>query len=340
MNETDRSRELERFAVQSALRAAWTTELWIPADPDYGFVDYFEAAAARNLGLLGGFEELAEDVDRRGILPQSDSDQSRLVTDGGQVESDPERCWRCGRAASMATSKDEYLFGIVCDRADCKRVKQAFLDEYKRFWAAASLPVDGPGSGRPSAWSPDGRITSCGALDGDGQVAYPTPGTMQVCTDGGQVGDGADRSTHLGESGLWIPPELREFQGQIVFRTPRSTIQHFQSGGGQMDGYYGLIDESHFGAPDEFRDPNNPDLAPDRVSIKPQGENAVVLDVDLNAEVRCDGGTSHGYIATAPKFRECDPIYTQSYPTPQDENPNTEVRIASWSDTDGNGGDS
>jgi len=82
-DDTERPGELERFAVECALNAAWATEFWIPAEPDYGFVDYVEAAAARNLGLLRGFEDLAEDATRRGILPQTDSDQARLVTDGG-----------------------------------------------------------------------------------------------------------------------------------------------------------------------------------------------------------------------------------------------------------------
>jgi hypothetical protein len=80
----DRAEELNRFALECALRAAWATEFWKPGDPDYGFVSYLEAAAARNIGLLRGFEELADDVDRRGILPQSDTDQARLVTDGGR----------------------------------------------------------------------------------------------------------------------------------------------------------------------------------------------------------------------------------------------------------------
>jgi hypothetical protein len=78
--------ELERFAIDRALTAAWGTEFWIPAEPDYGFVDYFEAAATRNLGLLSGFEDLAEDASRRGIIPQTDSDQAQLVTDGGTDE--------------------------------------------------------------------------------------------------------------------------------------------------------------------------------------------------------------------------------------------------------------
>lgn len=90
--------------------------------------------------------------------------------------------------------------------------------------------------------------------------------------------------THLGEDGLWIPPELREFDSQVVIRTPRGTVQHF--GDGPLDAYYGLVDESAFGEVDEFRDPKNPELAPNRVSIKPQGEDAVTLEVDLNPEVR------------------------------------------------------
>ena len=86
--------------------------------------------------------------------------------------------------------------------------------------------------------------------------------------------------THLGELGLWIPPELRDFEAQVVFRTPRATIQHFESDGGHLDPYYGLIDESHFGDPEDMMDPRNPYLAPNRVSIKPQGEDPITLEVD------------------------------------------------------------
>lgn len=102
----------------------------------------------------------------------------------------------------------------------------------------------------------------------------------------------ADGSTHVDDDGLRIPPELRDFQSQVVFRTPRCTIQHFESGEGQLDPYYGLIDESHFGDVETFTDPKNPELAPDRVSIKPQGEDAVILDVDIysDPEVVADGG--------------------------------------------------
>lgn len=84
---TERSGDLERFAVDRALRAAWVSEFWSPADQEYGFVDYFEATAARNLLLLAGLQEIGEDMDRRGIVPQSDGEQARLVTDGGTEQS-------------------------------------------------------------------------------------------------------------------------------------------------------------------------------------------------------------------------------------------------------------
>lgn len=93
----------------------------------------------------------------------------------------------------------------------------------------------------------------------------------------------AESTTHLDDGGLWIPPELREFTTQVIFRTPRSTIQHFQSDGGELEPFYGMIDESHFG--DLDTDLLNPELAPFQVSIKPQGEDPVVLDMEVDADV-------------------------------------------------------
>ena len=102
--------------------------------------------------------------------------------------------------------------------------------------------------------------------------------------------DGGLRETHIGESGLFVPQDLREFQGQIVFRTPRSTIQHF--GSTDLDAYYGMIQAGDFGKPDQFRDPKNPNLAPDRLTIKPQGEEPVEFVVETDPDVRCDGGST------------------------------------------------
>lgn len=98
-----------------------------------------------------------------------------------------------------------------------------------------------------------------------------------------------DRETHVDdERGLFVPEDLRAFDGQIVFRTPRATIQHF--GSQPLEGYYGMIRADQFGDIDEMRDPKNPDLAPDRVRIKPQGEPAVELTVDVDPQLRTDGG--------------------------------------------------
>jgi hypothetical protein len=79
------------------------------------------------------------------------------------------------------------------------------------------------------------------------------------------------------DHGLWIPPAVREFEKQIVFRTPRATLQHF--GADDLDPYYAMIGRDSFGDPEEMYDPQNPELAPNQVSIKPQGEDPIVYEV-------------------------------------------------------------
>ena len=79
----ERPRDLEVFAVECALDAARRTELSRPAYLYFGYIDYVEAAATRNIGLLRGFEDLAETAQQRGILPSVEGEQARLVTDGG-----------------------------------------------------------------------------------------------------------------------------------------------------------------------------------------------------------------------------------------------------------------
>jgi len=41
-----------------------------------------------------------------------------------------------------------------------------------------------------------------------------------------------------------------------------------------------MITEDLFGDPEEMRDPQNPELAPNRVSIKEQGTDAIVFEVE------------------------------------------------------------
>lgn len=44
--------------------------------------------------------------------------------------------------------------------------------------------------------------------------------------------------------------------------------------------------------PTEMRDPQNPYLAPDCVEIKPQGKAPTKMVVELDPDVRCDGGNT------------------------------------------------
>lgn len=102
--------------------------------------------------------------------------------------------------------------------------------------------------------------------------------------ENGTYTDGIERTTYIDEDGLRIPPELRDFDSQFVIRTPRSTIQHF--GTKPMEPFYPLVSAKDFGSADEFDDPKNPELAPDKVSFKPQGEDAVTYTVDTDTDNR------------------------------------------------------
>lgn len=87
------------------------------------------------------------------------------------------------------------------------------------------------------------------------------------------------------DKGLFVPTRLRG-EGQIIFRTPRATIQMF----GDIGAYYGLIDETHFGSLEDLESAQNPDLAPDQCKIKRAGEEPVVLAVEIHPDVITDGG--------------------------------------------------
>lgn len=73
------------------------------------------------------------------------------------------RCWRCGRATTVGARK-MYVFGPVCDRAECKRVRQAFDPAYQMFWFAASPPAENGDPGRASSFGFSGERTGCRGL--------------------------------------------------------------------------------------------------------------------------------------------------------------------------------
>jgi len=84
------------------------------------------------------------------------------------------------------------------------------------------------------------------------------------------------------DRGLWVPPRFREFGQGVVFRTPRGTVQHY--GSRPLDPFYGMVREDDFGSPDDFRDCQNPDLAPNKVSIKLYGEDAETFELEVAAD--------------------------------------------------------
>jgi len=108
-----------------------------------------------------------------------------------------------------------------------------------------------------------------------------TPDTQSAADS---VNDDESRELHIGENGLWIPPEIRGFEKQVVFRTPRATIQHF--GSGDLEPYYGMIDATHFGQEDEMDSLQNPELLPNTVSIKEQGQPAKTFPVNTDPDVK------------------------------------------------------
>lgn len=63
------------------------------------------------------------------------------------------RCWRCGRSTNQWWG-DEYLFGPICDRADCRRIKEGLSNRWRQWNCHTSLGFNG----KPSCWSADGEV--------------------------------------------------------------------------------------------------------------------------------------------------------------------------------------
>lgn len=73
-------------------------------------------------------------------------------------QDDITRCHRCGRATQQHWGQ-RYVFGAICDRADCRRVKEAIGEEFKLWNVRHHHPVEGH-DGVPSWWTPDGEVTT------------------------------------------------------------------------------------------------------------------------------------------------------------------------------------
>lgn len=84
------------------------------------------------------------------------------------------------------------------------------------------------------------------------------------------------------DMGLWLPEDMRDFDRQVVFRTPSMTTQHY--GSDPLGIHYPLVRPGSFGDAEELRDARNPELAPNLVSIKKEGEEAEVFEVELHEE--------------------------------------------------------
>lgn len=68
---------------------------------------------------------------------------------------DASRCHRCGRAVAPGNGTG-YVYGIICNRADCHRVNQALSPRFAWFWFKTRLPTqDSPG--RAASYTLDGE---------------------------------------------------------------------------------------------------------------------------------------------------------------------------------------
>lgn len=85
------------------------------------------------------------------------------------------------------------------------------------------------------------------------------------------------------DMGLWLPEDMRDFDRQIVFRTPAMTMQHYRDDA--LGIHHPLIRPVSFGDTDDMRDPKNPELAPNRVSIKKEGHEPEIFEVGVKEKV-------------------------------------------------------
>lgn len=64
-------------------------------------------------------------------------------------------CWHCGRPVPEWHGTS-YVFGMVCRRAECEKIKAALSPRFMWFWFRA-CPPDPDGPGRPGSFNRDGE---------------------------------------------------------------------------------------------------------------------------------------------------------------------------------------
>jgi len=85
-----------------------------------------------------------------------------FATDGGQPDGgipqigETEPCHICGRA-TRSNHKTRFVFGLICERAECQRVKTV-LEEQRLWNFQIHLPTHGH-DGVPSWWDFDGEVS-------------------------------------------------------------------------------------------------------------------------------------------------------------------------------------
>jgi len=67
------------------------------------------------------------------------------------------RCHRCGRPTARCREIDEYVFGVICGRADCQRVEEMLAEQFRCQEASWATPGERWYCG-PSAWTPDAEV--------------------------------------------------------------------------------------------------------------------------------------------------------------------------------------
>jgi len=83
------------------------------------------------------------------------------MTDGSALNPHPHhgvrRCWRCGRAITGGQCR-EFVYGSLCERAECRRVASGLSTRFKIRTMLTGLPA-GSSPGASSVWNHRGEVS-------------------------------------------------------------------------------------------------------------------------------------------------------------------------------------